>query len=102
MAISHGARVGRGCILNQGVTLGAGIDPHTRETGAPRLEENVHVGAGATLIGPITIGANTKIMPGALVLSSVPPGSLVEVPAAIARPRPRSNGQLRVAAGEPE
>jgi serine acetyltransferase/glycosyltransferase involved in cell wall biosynthesis len=104
MAISHGARVGRGSILNQGVTLGEGIDPQTRMVGAPRVEENVHVGAGATLIGPITIGADTKIMPGALVLSSVPAGSLVEVAASVARPRPREGqGRLqRVAAGESE
>jgi serine acetyltransferase/GT2 family glycosyltransferase len=102
LAISHGARVGRGAILNQNVTLGQGIDSHTREVGSPRVEENVHIGAGATLIGPITIGADTKIMPGALVLSSVPPGSLVEVPEGVARPRPRraAPGLRRVASSD--
>ncbi len=106
LAISHGARVGRGSILNQRVTLGEGIDPTTREVGSPRVEENVHIGAGATLIGPITIGADTKIMPGALVLSSIPPGSIVEVPESVARPRSRPRkasrrGSSKVA-GEPE
>jgi serine acetyltransferase/GT2 family glycosyltransferase len=87
LAISHAARVGRGCILFQNVTLGMGTDKATGMTGAPTLEENVHVGPGATLIGPITIGAGSKIMAGAVLTRSVPPGSLVETPSPEVRPR---------------
>ena len=87
LCLSHEARVGRGCILFQNVTLGLGIDPVTRETGAPTLEENVHVGAGATLVGPITVGAGSKIMAGAVLTTSVPRNSLVETPAPAVRPR---------------
>ena len=87
LALSHAARVGRGCILFQNVTLGLGTDPVTRESGAPALEENVHVGPGATLIGPITVGAGSKIMAGAVLTCSVPRNSLVETPAPEVRPR---------------
>jgi serine O-acetyltransferase len=87
LAVSHAARVGAGSILSHGVTLGDGTDPRTREVGAPTLEEGVHVGPGATLIGPITVGARSKIMPGAVLTHSVPPDSLVEVPAPRVTPR---------------
>lgn len=80
LVISHRARVAQGCILFQNVTLGEGVDPDTREVGAPTLEEDVHVGPGATLIGPIRVGAGTKIMAGAVLTHSVPPNSLVRSP----------------------
>jgi serine O-acetyltransferase len=90
MAISDGARVARGAILFQHCTLGEGRHPDTGAVGAPTVEEDVVVGAGATLIGPITIGARSKIMPGCVVVRSVPPDSIVESPAAVVRPRGRA------------
>jgi serine acetyltransferase/GT2 family glycosyltransferase len=80
LAISYSARVKTGCILFQNVTLGYGPDPTTKEAGAPLLEENVHVGIGATLFGPITVGAGSKIMAGCVLSRSVPPRSIVEAP----------------------
>jgi len=95
LAISGEARVGRGCILFQHVTLGMGIDPETRRPGAPSLERNVHVGPGATLIGPITVGEGSKVMAGAVLTRSVPPGSLVETPTPEVRPRKSDGPPLR-------
>ena len=80
IVLSHAAKIGPGCILFHNVTLGVSIHPETREVGAPTLEENVHVGPGATLLGPITIGRGSKIMAGAVVTRSVPPGSVVRTP----------------------
>ncbi len=80
MAISGSSRVSEGCILFQHITLGLGLDPDTRASGAPRLERNVHVGVGATLLGPITVGAESKIMPGCALTRSVPARSKVESP----------------------
>lgn len=87
LCISHRAIVGSGAILFQGVTLGEGIDPDTRIAGSPRLERDVHVGPGATLVGPITIGAASKIMAGCVVTRSVPPNSLVEACTPVVKPR---------------
>jgi serine O-acetyltransferase len=78
LVISHRATIGAGCILFHNVTLGEGLDPVTRESGAPTLERDVHVGPGATLLGPITVGEGTKIMAGAVLTRSVPPHSLVK------------------------
>jgi serine O-acetyltransferase len=87
MAISHQAAIGPRVLLFQGCTLGVGRHPDTGEVGAPTLEEGVVVGAGAQVIGPITIGARSKIMPGCVVVRSVPADSLVESPAPAVRAR---------------
>jgi GT2 family glycosyltransferase/serine acetyltransferase len=100
IAISHAATVGCGSILNHHVTLGEGTDPATGKTGAPSVGRNVHIGPGATLIGPITIGDGTKIAPGVLLLQSVPANSLVSAPVAqfqarrVEASRVPSNGSL--------
>src|SRR5262249_20694207 len=79
--------VGPGCILFQNVTLGMGIDPVTRKSGAPTVEANVHLMPGATLLGPITIGEGSKVMAGAVLTESVPADSLVETPSPNVKPR---------------
>jgi serine O-acetyltransferase len=88
LCISHSARVASGVVLFQGVTLGEGIDPVTREIGSPVVERDVHVGAGATLVGPIRIGAGSKIAASVVLMRSVPERSLVEAHEPLVRPRP--------------
>jgi serine O-acetyltransferase len=90
LAISKAAHVESGAILFQNVTLGLGTDPASRRVGAPRVERDVVVGAGCTLIGPITVGRGSKVTANCLLRESVPERSLVEaaVPAVSAR-RPR-------------
>ena len=64
----------------QGVTLGESIDPVTREIGAPRLEQDVHVGPGAVLLGPIVVGSRSKLMANVVLDRSVPADSIVRSP----------------------
>ena len=73
LAIHGMARVAKGVILSQNVTLGCAMNPTTRAVGAPTLQEDVHVGPGVTILGPVTIGPHSKLMPGAVVRESVPP-----------------------------
>ena len=87
LVVSHAARVGPRCILFQHVTLGESIHPETRAVGSPLLEADVHVGPGAVLLGPITIGQGSKVMASAVVMYSVPERSLVEVPMPVVRSR---------------
>jgi serine acetyltransferase/glycosyltransferase involved in cell wall biosynthesis len=98
LAVSHAARIARGTILSHNVSIGDGIDPETRAVGAPTIEEDVHIGPGAMLFGPITIGARSKIMAGAVVTRSVPPDSVVETPA----PRTRARAPRPVASAAPK
>jgi serine acetyltransferase len=80
LAISRAASVERGAILFQHVTLGMGTDPESRATGAPHVEKDVHVGAGSTVVGPIVLGARSKVTANCFVRRSVPSDSLVEAP----------------------
>jgi serine O-acetyltransferase len=89
LVISRAAQVGPGCILFQHVTLGEGIDPDSRRTGAPTLGCDVHVGPGAVLLGPIEIGDRAKIMANSVVVRSVPEDSVVVSPAQDVTTRPR-------------
>ena len=91
--------IGRGCRLYQGVTLGALSFPKeedgTLTKGIPRhpiLEDNITVYAGATILGRITIGANSVIGGNVWVTHSVPPGSRL-VQSSGTTPAP--NGELR-------
>jgi serine O-acetyltransferase len=89
MAISRSAKIDEDVVLFQHCTLGEGRHPDTGEIGAPHVERGVVVGAGATLLGPITVGAGSKIMAGCVVVRSVPPNSIVEAPTATVRARAR-------------
>ncbi len=84
IVIGETAVVGDGCTLYQGVTLGGtGKDKGKRH---PTLEKNVTVGSGAKVLGPFTVGENSKIAAGAVVLSAIPPDcTAVGVPARIVR-----------------
>ena len=76
--------IGDNCLLYQGVTLGGtGKDKGKRH---PTLGNNVMVGAGAKVLGPIHIGDNVKVAANAVVLTDIPDScTAVGVPARIAR-----------------
>jgi len=61
--------VGDNCLLYQGMTLGGTGKVHGMRH--PTLEENVVVGAGAKVLGAITVGANTRIGAGSVLLRNV-------------------------------
>ena len=66
--ISRFARVGRDCCLYQNVTIGE-IDRR-----APKIGDRCFIGAGAVLVGGITVGNDVKIGAGAIVHDDVPDG----------------------------
>lgn len=75
VVIGETTEIGDNVTLYQGVTLGGtGKDKGKRH---PTLGNNIVVGAGAKVLGPIKIGDNSKIGAGAVVLKDVPPNSTV-------------------------
>ena len=76
--------IGNDCTIYQGVTLGGtGKEKGKRH---PTLGNNVMIGSGAKVLGPFTVGDNSKIAAGAVVLSEVPPNSTcVGVPARVVK-----------------
>lgn len=82
LVIGKGAVIKKGCKLYHGVTLGRKHTP--KNDGFPILGENVLVGAGAKLLGPIKIGNNVIIGANAVVINYVPDNCIaVGVPAKI-------------------
>src|SRR5580693_3094261 len=75
VVIGETAIVGDGVTLYQGVTLGGtGFETGKRH---PTVQDNVTIGSGAKLLGPIEIGHGAKIGANSVVVRDVPPNSTV-------------------------
>ena len=75
VVIGETADIGDNVTLYQGVTLGGtGFATGKRH---PTLQDNVTVGSGAKLLGPITVGHGAKIGANTVVITDVPPNSTV-------------------------
>lgn len=75
VVIGETTEIGDDCHLYQGVTLGG--TSTRREKRHPTLKDRVVVGAGAKIIGNVTIGEGARIGAGAVVVTSVPPHATV-------------------------
>ena len=84
VVIGETTEIGDDCTIYQGVTLGGtGKDTGKRH---PTLGNNVMVGSGAKVLGPIKIGNNVRIAAGAVVLTDIPDNcTAVGVPAKVVR-----------------
>jgi serine O-acetyltransferase len=86
IVISGDAVLGDDVVLRNGVTIGL---RHRAFRGSPVIGNRVDIGAGAKILGPITIGDDVSIGANAVVLTDVPANSIaVGIPARI---RPRSS-----------
>src|SRR5258708_350047 len=75
VVIGETAQVGDRVTLYQGVTLGGtGFATGKRH---PTIEDNVTIGSGAKLLGPITVGHGSKIGANTVVIHDVPPNCTV-------------------------
>ncbi len=93
VVIGETAEVGRDVTLYHGVTLGGtSLEKGKRH---PTLEDGVVVGAGAKILGAITVGAGSRIGANAVVVKSVPPNSVVVgVPGqVVVRSKPRPSAE---------
>lgn len=88
VVIGETTEIGENVTIYQGVTLGGtGKEKGKRH---PTIEDNVVIAAGASVLGPITVGRNSKVGAGAVVIQDVPPScTVVGVP-----------GRLTVCSGE--
>lgn len=84
IVIGETAEIGDDVMIYQGVTLGGtGKDIGKRH---PTIESGVMIGAGAKVLGPITVGKNAKVAAGAVVVRDVEPNStVVGVPGEVVR-----------------
>ena len=94
VVIGETAEVGDDCTLYHGVTLGGTTwDKGKRH---PTLGNNVIIGAGAKVLGPIRVGDGGRIGSNAVVMKDVPDGAtVVGVPGHIVQREPPSDDQRR-------
>lgn len=71
IVVSHHAVIGKNCRIYHQVTIG--------ETGrgAPVIGDDVVIGAGAKVVGPVQVGDRARIGPGCVVMEDVPADALV-------------------------
>ncbi len=89
VVIGETAIIGNDVTLYHGVTLG-GIAPGSMPQGRrhPVVEDNVIIGAGAQVLGGITVGNGARVGANAVVVKDVPPGvTVVGIPAQVVAAR---------------
>src|SRR5579875_3241080 len=75
VVIGETSEIGDDVLIYQGVTLGG--TSLKKEKRHPTIEDHVMISAGASVIGPVTIGHGSRIGAGAVVVSSAPPYSTI-------------------------
>ena len=98
--IGETAEIGDDVTMYQDITLG-GTAPSVNSAAQvnkkrhPTLRDRVIVGAGAQILGAITVGVGAKVGANAVVVGDVPPGALVVgIPAKVAAPRGSDAGDF--------
>jgi putative colanic acid biosynthesis acetyltransferase WcaB len=76
VVINPASRIGTNVMIRQGVTLGN----RRRIDDCPTIEDDVEIGVGAVIIGPISVGRGARIGPNAVVFRDVPAGAVVYSP----------------------
>lgn len=88
VVIGETATIGNDVTLYHGVTLGGVSTAQTGERRHPTVEDQVIIGAGAQVLGPVTVGHGARVGANAVVVKDVPPGvTVVGIPAQEALPR---------------
>lgn len=75
--ITQSAVIGSNVVIFQQVTIGANTIKGSRSYGAPTLEDNIYIGAGAKIIGAAHVGKNVRIGANAVVVSDIKDNSVV-------------------------
>lgn len=69
--ISQGAKIEKGCVIFQQVTIGSNALPDSKNKGYPNIGKNCYIGAGAKIIGNVKIGNNVRIGANTVVTKDV-------------------------------
>jgi serine acetyltransferase len=77
IVINREVTIGARCMVRASTTLGNKIDTVGRDLGSPVIGDDVELGVGAIVIGPVTVGSGARVGAGAVVVRDVAPGAVV-------------------------
>jgi putative colanic acid biosynthesis acetyltransferase WcaB len=77
LVINHKTKIGENCILRNSTTIGNKKFADGSFSGAPKIGNNVDIGANVVIIGSVSIGNNAVIGAGSVVVKDVPEGAVV-------------------------
>lgn len=72
IVVNGESRIGARCLLRASTTLGNVVDEDGRPSGSPAVGDDVELGVGVIVIGPVRIGDRARVGAGAVVLRDVP------------------------------
>lgn len=75
--ISEKAKIGKNVTIYHHVTIGGNLLEGSKGFGSPSIEDGCLIGAGAKIIGNVTVGRNSRIGAGCTVTMDVPPNSVI-------------------------
>jgi serine O-acetyltransferase len=102
VVIGETAVIGDDVTLYHGVTLGGIATGATSGRRHPVIEDQTIIGAGAQVLGAITVGRGARVGANAVVVKDVPPGvTVVGIPAQVVLPRAASKSETFVPYGSP-
>lgn len=77
LVVNHETIIGENCVLRNSTTIGNKKLADGSYSAAPKIGNNVDIGANVVIIGAITIGDNAVIGAGSVVVKDVPTGAIV-------------------------
>ncbi|MCM2375180.1 serine O-acetyltransferase [Aporhodopirellula aestuarii] len=91
VVIGGGTRIGSNCLIFQGVTLGNAYGPRGIKAASdkriqPTIGNDVTIGAGAMVLGPVIVGNNASVGANAVVVDDIPEGFVAIGVPAVSRP----------------
>jgi serine O-acetyltransferase len=102
VVIGEAAIIGDDVTMYHGVTLGGVPTSRTGQRRHPLIEDKVIIGAGAQILGPITVGHGARVGANAVVVRDVPPGvTVVGIPAQEVLPQGTVKAETFVPYGTP-
>jgi putative colanic acid biosynthesis acetyltransferase WcaB len=76
IVVNGQTRIGARCMLRASTTLGNVVDRHGAETASPVIGDDVELGVGVIVVGPVTIGHGARVGAGSVVVKDVPAGAV--------------------------